>query len=170
MFRQLLKINRVTFLLLFCLLELISNNNLYAQIRKKSTALLEKPKTDSLTLVVKDTVLIRSGSRQSYRWQDRYLNSYAAKVPQSPFYLKDSKNIITDFKLSPNAKEISIIEKVGKRIDYKVPQAITFNEYSSIQNASIRRSIMRDYENLQDGKSAVSGRGLKPLLEKKSNS
>ena len=91
MFRQLLKINRVTFLLLFCFLELISNNNLYAQIRKKSTALLEKPKIDSLTLVVKDTVLIRSGSRQSYRWQDRYLNSYAAKVPQSPFYLKDSK-------------------------------------------------------------------------------
>ncbi len=166
MFRQLLKLNRVTLLLLFCFFELVSINNLFAQIRKRSTTVVEKPKIDSLTVPEQDTVIVRTGSRPSYRWQDRYLNRYAAKVPQSPFYLKDSKNIITDFKLSPDAKEISITEKAGKRIDYKVPQALTFNEYSSIQNASIRRSILRDYENLQDGKSAVSGRGLKPLLEK----
>lgn len=166
MFRQLLKLNRVTLLLLFCFLGLISINNLFAQNRRKGAATVEKPKIDSLSIPEKDTVISRTGSRPSYRWQDRYLNRYAAKVPQSPFYLKDSKNIITDFKLSPDAKEISITEKAGKRIDYKVPQALTFNEYSSIQNASIRRSILRDYENLQDGKSAISGRGLRPLLEK----
>lgn len=166
MFRQLLKLNRVTLLLLFCFLGLISVEDLFAQNRRKGATTVEKPKIDSLAIPEKDTVISRTGSRPSYRWQDRYLNRYAAKVPQSPFYLKDSKNIITDFKLSPNAKEISITEKAGKRIDYKVPQALTFNEYSSIQNASVRRSILRDYENLQDGKSAISGRGLKPLLEK----
>lgn len=166
MFRQLLKLNRVTLLLLFCFFGLISTNSLFAQTRKKSTTTVEKPKIDSLAIPQKDTVVSRTGSKPNYRWQDRYLNRYTAKVPQSPFYLKDSKNIVTDFKLSPDAKEISISEKAGKRIDYKVPQALTFNEYSSIQNASVRRSILRDYENLQDGKSAVSGRGLKPLLEK----
>lgn len=166
MFRQLLKSNRVTLYLIFCFFGLISINNLQAQIRKKSATTVEKTKIDSLLIPEKDTVISRTGSRPSYRWQDRYLNRYAAKVPQSPFYLKDSKSIVTDFKLSPDAKEISITEKAGKRIDYRVPQALTFNEYSSIQNASVRRSILRDYENLQDGKSAVSGRGLKPLLEK----
>ena len=166
MFRQLLKSNRVTLYLIFCFFGLISINNLQAQIRKKSATTVEKTKIDSLLIPEKDTVISRTGSRPSYRWQDRYLNRYAAKVPQSPFYLKDSKSIVTDFKLSPDAKEISITEKAGKRIDYRVPQALTFNEYSSIQNASVRQSILRDYENLQDGKSAVSGRGLKPLLEK----
>ena len=166
MFRQLLQLNRITLLLLFCFLELISINDLYAQILKKSTVTIEKPKIDSLAIPEKDTVFSRSGSRPSYRLKDRYLNRYAAKIPQSPFYLKDSKNIIMDFKLSPNAKEISISEKAGKRIDYKFPQALTFNEFSSIQNSNVRRSILRDYENLQDGKSAVSGRGLKPLIEK----
>ena len=81
-------------------------------------------------------------------------------------YFKDGKVVVTDFKLAPDKTDISITEKIGSTLDYKIPQALTFNEYSSIQNANIRRSIMRDYENLQDGKSAVSGRGLKPLLQK----
>ena len=93
MFRQLLQLNRFTLLLLFCFFELISINDLYAQIRKKSTATIGKTKIDSLAISEKDTVISRSGSRPSYRWQDRYLNRYAAKVPHSPFYLKDSKLI-----------------------------------------------------------------------------
>ncbi|WP_229235489.1 MULTISPECIES: cell surface protein SprA [Emticicia] len=137
-----------------------------AQNRKKINTSIEKSNADSLAVPVLDTAIVRSGSKPNYRWQDRYLNRYAAKIPQSPFYQRDPKNVITDFSLSPNSKEISITEKVGKKLDYKIPQTLTFNEYSSIQNANVRRSILRDFENLQDGKSAVSGRGLRPLLEK----
>lgn len=164
MFKQLLKQNYVALLILFLLL--FSSNLLFAQSRKKASKTIEKTQIDSLTIPEKDTVIIRTGSKPGYRWQDRYLNRYTSKIPQSPFYLKDSKNIITDFELSPDSKEISITEKVGKKLDYKTPQSLSFNEYSSIQNASVRKSILRDYENLQDGKSATSGRGLRPLLEK----
>ncbi|WP_337040941.1 T9SS outer membrane translocon Sov/SprA [Emticicia sp. 17c] len=121
---------------------------------------------DTLSVPVKDTVIVRTGREASYRWQDRYLNRYAQSIPQSPFYLKDPSNITNDFSLSPDSKDISITEKIGKSIDYKVPQSLTFNEYSSIQNAYVRRSILRDYENLQDGKSATSDRGLRPLIQK----
>ena len=109
MFRQLLKLNRVTLLLLFCVLELISNNYLYAQNRKKSTATFEKTKIDSLAILEKDTVILRSGSRPSYRWQDRYLNRYAAKVPQSPFYLKDSKTHYKNELLAPYMELLKVI-------------------------------------------------------------
>lgn len=164
MFRQLLKQNCIALFILFILS--FSSNTLFAQSRKKVSKTVEKPQVDSLSIPEKDTLIIRTGSKPGYRWQDRYLNRYTSKIPQSPFYLKDSKNIITDFKLSPDSKEISITEKVGKKLDYKTPQSLSFNEYSSIQNTNIRKSILRDYENLQDGKSATSGRGLRPLLEK----
>ena len=164
MFRQLLKLNCVTITILFWAFCFI--NSSLGQNRKKSITTAEKANSDSLTIPEKDTVIVKTGTKPSYRWQDRYLNRYSARVPQSPFYLKDPKNISNDFKISPDTKEISITEKVGKSIDYRVPQSLTFNEYSSIQNAAIRKSILRDYENLQDGKSATSGRGLRPLLEK----
>ncbi|CAH0995259.1 hypothetical protein EMA8858_01379 [Emticicia aquatica] len=166
MFRQLFQLNRVTLLFLFFSFGLINNNPLFAQIRKKSAPIIEKVTTDSLAIPEKDTVIFRTGTKPGYRWQDRYLNRYTAKLPQSPFYLKDSKNISNDFKLSQDAKEISISEKVGKKLDYRTPQTLSLNEYSSIQNVNVRKSILRDYENLQDGKSAISGRGLRPLLEK----
>ncbi|WP_435355312.1 cell surface protein SprA [Emticicia sp. SJ17W-69] len=164
MFRQLLKLNHVSIILLFY--TFCSVNPLFGQNRKKGNTTVEKNNSDSLAIPDKDTVIVKTGTKPSYRWQDRYLNRYASRVPQSPFYLKDPKNISNDFKISPETKEISITEKAGKNIDYRVPQSLTFNEYSSIQNAAIRKSILRDYENLQDGKSATSGRGLRPLLEK----
>lgn len=127
---------------------------------------LKVPDIDSLAVPQKDTIITRTGRQPAYRWQDRYLNRYAQAVPQSPFYLKDPNNIITDFSLAPNSTDITITEKAGKGIDYKVPQALTFNEYSSIQNAYVRKSILREYEELQDGQSATTGKGLRPLLQK----
>ncbi len=164
MFKQLLKLNRVTIILLFS--SFCTLNSSFGQIRKKSTNPANKTIVDSLAIPEKDTIVVKSGTKPVYNWQDRFLNRYSSNIPQSPFYLKDAKNIKNDFKINPETKEISVTEKVGEKIDYRTPQSLTFNQYSSIQNTSIRRSILRDYENLQDGKSATSGRGLRPLLEK----
>ena len=94
MFRQLLKLNRVTIFLLF--ITFCNVNPLFGQIlpsRKKSKTALEKTNSDSLAIPEKDTVIVKSGTKPAYRWTDRYLNRYSSRVPQSPFYLKDPKNI-----------------------------------------------------------------------------
>lgn len=134
--------------------------------KKSATTKADTVRTDSLAVPEKDTIIARTGREPAYRWQDRYLNRYAQAVPQSPFYLKDPNNITTDFSVSPTSNDISITEKAGKGIDYKLPQSLTFNEYSSLQNAYVRKSILREYEELQDGKSATTGKGLRPLLQK----
>lgn len=147
--------------------------SIFAQQPRRNNAInrSQPSKKDTTTLsplneAVLDTAIAKSAINSSLRWKDRFLNRYAERTPQSPLYLKDPKNITTDFRVKPDSKEISITEKVGKNLDYRLPQKISFNDYSSIQNAYVRRSILREYENMQDGKSATSGRGLKPLLEK----
>ena len=102
MFRQLLKLNCVTITILFWAFCFI--NSSLGQNRKKSITTVEKANSDSLTIPEKDTVIVKTGTKPSYRWQDRYLNRYSARVPQSPFYLKDPKNISNDFNLSQVAK------------------------------------------------------------------
>ncbi|PLK43825.1 cell surface protein SprA [Emticicia sp. TH156] len=134
--------------------------------RRNTTTKTDNSRTDSLAAPAVDTVIVRTGRQPAYRWQDRYLNRYSQSAPQSPFYLKDPGNIRNDFSISPNSKEISISEKAGKNLDYRIPQALSFNEYSSLQNAYVRKSLLREYENLQDGKSATTDRGLRPLLQK----
>lgn len=176
MFGQLFVKNYTLFFILIFSFGLLSEDT-NAQLlgKKKSTTKkaetnrtdsLKVPDIDSLAVPQKDTIITRTGRQPAYRWQDRYLNRYAQAVPQSPFYLKDPNNITTDFSLSPDSKDITITEKAGKGIDYKVPQALTFNEYSSIQNAYVRKSILREYEELQDGQSATTGKGLRPLIQK----
>ncbi|RFS14077.1 cell surface protein SprA [Emticicia sp. C21] len=168
MFGQLFVKNYTFFFILIFSFGLISESA-DAQLlgrKRNSTTKADTTRTDSLAVPEKDTIIVRTGRQPAYRWQDRYLNRYAQAVPQSPFYLKDPGTINNDFSVSPNSNDISITEKAGKGIDYKIPQSLTFNEYSSIQNAYVRKSILREYEELADGKSATTDRGLRPLLQK----
>jgi len=168
MFGQPFVKNFTLFFILFFSFVLVSQNA-DAQLlgrKKNATTKADTLRTDSLAVPEKDTIIARTGREPAYRWQDRYLNRYAQAVPQSPFYLKDPNNITTDFSVSPTSSDITITEKVGQGIDYKIPHSLTFNEYSSLQNAYVRKNILREYEELQDGKSATTGKGLRPLLQK----
>ncbi len=118
------------------------------------------------TTLDSNVVILKSGREPAYRWKDHYLNRFSDKLLQSPLLLTDPKNVKTDFSLNPSNKNVSVTEKVGPGINYKLPQAMNFNEYSSIQNRIVRQNLLREYEQAQDGNGATRGKGLKPLLEK----
>lgn len=113
-----------------------------------------------------DSTIQKTGNGTNYRWKDSYLNRFSFDLPRSPLFFIHSDSLRTDFQYSADGDQIEINETLGDDIQVKVPQAMTFNEYSSIQNAMVRKSILRDYEKLQDGNSNTSGRGLSPLLQK----
>ncbi len=96
-------------------------------------------------------------------WKDVYLSRF--NYTYSPILSINPKQLSTTTIYNPTFSNFSITEKVSPEIDVKTPQALSFNEYSSIQNAMIRRSIIRDIEKSQDGYSDYSGRRIRPLLE-----
>lgn len=110
--------------------------------------------------------LSRSEKFPAYRWKDSYLNSFSYDLSNSPFLKLDVDSLQTKIFFQPQNENINVEEKIGRDTYYKLPQAMSFNEYSSLQNAAVRKSILRDYERMQDGNSTASGRGLKPLLKK----
>ena len=124
-----------------------------------------KAAIDSL-VTQKDTVeLTKSGKSPNYRWKDNYLNRFASPKLQSPLLLGAPKSVKTDVALMPKEDKVSVTERINDNIDYKYPQSLSLKEYSTIQEAAIRKSILRDFESMQDGNSKTSGRGLKPLIE-----
>lgn len=129
-----------------------------------NTAIAQNDSTK--TTLDSNVVIPKSGKAPAYRWQDHYLNRFSDRLLQTPLVLPDPKNVKTIFSLDPTTKNISVLEKIGPSIDYKLPQSMNFNQYSSIQNRIVKQNLIRDYEESQDGKSAISGRGLRPLLEK----
>ncbi|WP_055144474.1 T9SS outer membrane translocon Sov/SprA [Jiulongibacter sediminis] len=108
----------------------------------------------------------RSSQAPAFRWKDSYLNRFSFDLPRSPLFFIQSDSLKTSIQYAPSNSQIEIDEKLADDIEVKIPQAMSFNEYSSIQNAMVRKSIMREYEQMQDGNSATSGRGLSPLLQK----
>jgi len=167
MLKQLLKLDRYN-LFIMVFLGFVSDD-LIAQNKKNETNKTKSSTSNGLGNIAiiepKDTVITKTGSKPSLRWQDRFLNSFVAKTPQSPFYLKDPKQQ-PQVLVSPIDKQVSITEKASDKLEFRYPQSLSFQEYNSIQNNKVRQSLIRDLENLQDGKSAISGRGLRPLIEK----
>jgi cell surface protein SprA len=129
-----------------------------------SVAYAQKDSTQ--TTLDSNVVIPRSGREPAYRWKDHYLNRFSDKLLQSPLILADPKNVKTDFSLNPANKNVSVTERIGQGIDYKLPQSMTFNQYSSIQNRIVKQNLLREYEQSQDGNGATRGKGLRPLLEK----
>jgi cell surface protein SprA len=114
--------------------------------------------------ISEDTLLRKKQNTYFINWKDSYLNRF--NYSQSPL-LKLSPDSIKSNVLYNSAKNnFSLNEKLSQKIDTKLPQAMSFNEYSSIQNAMLRKSIMRDIEKAQDGNTSTSGKRLNPLTEK----
>lgn len=97
-------------------------------------------------------------------WKDAYLNRFSQNYSTILSLYPDS--IKTRVNYNPKNNDFNTIERVGKVIDYKIPQSMSFNEYSSLQNAALRKSILRDIEKAQDGNSSFGGKRINPLLEK----
>jgi cell surface protein SprA len=160
------------FSLLFALIGLQEEAFSQAKTRPapRRKGVVEKPKVlskeDSLSVNYKeDTAINKGGRRPVYRWKDRQTNRYVEPQAHSPLLMKDSKVVKNDYKLDPATKTIGVYERIGT-YQYRSPQDLSFNQYSSIQNRVVRQSLLREYAQSSDGKSAVSGRGLKPLISK----
>ncbi|MFS0489714.1 cell surface protein SprA [Leadbetterella byssophila] len=98
-----------------------------------------------------------------YNWTDVYLNRFSYNRP--PLFNLNPNQLSTNVLFNPQVGNFSVTEKAGKNVDVKIPEALTFNEYSSIQNAMLRKSIIRDIERAQDGYTDYTGKRIRPLLE-----
>ncbi len=114
----------------------------------------------------RDSLNTRNTTPFKINLRDSYLSRFNTVVPKSPLLSLYPDSVKTWVLFNPRTDKFSVDEKLRSEFDFKAPQALNFNEYSSIQNAAVRQSLLRDYERLQDGNSKVSGRGLTPLLEK----
>lgn len=124
-------------------------------------------KTDSLS-TKDDSTIVKGKAAPIYRLKDTYVSRYTSTIPYSPFIIPDPKNVNSLLRYQPETNTFDLTQdfKENSNSYYKLPQALSFNQYASLQNAAIRKSLLRDYEKLQDGNSTVSGRGLSPQLEK----
>ncbi|NBA88735.1 cell surface protein SprA [Emticicia sp. CRIBPO] len=128
--------------------------------------LLDSEMSIAQTTVPKDSISTKNTHLPKLNWKDNYLSRFNVTYPKTPFFNLYPDSLKTWVIYNPKTENISVNEKLNSEYDFKTPQSLSFNDYSSIQNAAIRQSIIRDYERLQDGNSKVSGRGLSPLLEK----
>lgn len=107
-----------------------------------------------------------TGSGPGYRWKDTYLSRVISPQPQqSPFFLPKVGPISTLYFHSPT-QQFFLDEKWAPQLEQKIPQALNFNEYASLQSVAVRKQLLREYENMSDGTSSTSGRGLRPKLSK----
>ncbi len=98
------------------------------------------------------------------KWTDSYLSRFNYNLSPLLSLAPDSAKTKVNYNRENNTFNTS--EKIGSSIELKKPQSLSFNEYSSLQNAALRRSIIRDIEKSQDGNSAFGGKRGNPLLAK----
>ncbi len=84
---------------------------------------------------------------------------------RGPLFSLQPNQLNTTVLYNPDFSNFTVTEKAGHDIDVKVPQSLSFNDYSGIQNAMLRRSIVRDIERAQDGYTDYTGKRIRPLLE-----
>jgi cell surface protein SprA len=115
---------------------------------------------------VQDTTQIDSVYRPryqpSYRPSDRFGDPFSNQVPQSPFFLKDPKNLSIEV-LPDTGRTFSIYERLGP-INYRPPSYMTFDEINRYHNQSILKGYWKSRSQALDGESAVSSRNLLPKL------
>jgi cell surface protein SprA len=97
-------------------------------------------------------------------WKDTYLNRFNYRI--SPLLSLSPDSLKTKVLYNSDKNSFVVNEKLNNKVDVKMPESMSFNEYSSIQNAMLRQSILRDIERAQDGNTSFSGKRINPLLEK----
>lgn len=97
-------------------------------------------------------------------WKDTFLPRF--NYPSRPFLSITPDSLKTGVYYQDKKNSFSVTEQNNQGLNVKIPQSLSFNEYSSIQNAMLRKSILRDIEKAQDGNTSFSGKRINPLLEK----
>jgi cell surface protein SprA len=115
-------------------------------------------------IVAEDTLSRKKQNTYFINWKDNYLSKFNYSI--SPIFRLSPSAQRTEVLFEPNKKNFNISEKLDQGIDLKMPQSMSFNEYASIQNTMLRKSILRDIEKAQDGNSSTNGKRLNPLLDK----
>lgn len=105
----------------------------------------------------------RSKIPSFYNWTDVYLNRF--NYTRAPLFNVNPEQLKTSVFYNPAYSNFSVTEKVGRNIDVKAPESMSFNEYSSIQNTMLRKAVIRDIEKAQDGYTDYTGKRIRPLLE-----
>jgi cell surface protein SprA len=119
-------------------------------------AVAQKPSSDS--------TVSKSAFPYFNKWTDNYLTRFNYKL--TPLLSLNPDSVRTKVNFNKENNTFSTTEKIGSNIDVKKPQTLSFNEYSSLQNAALRRSIIRDIERAQEGNSAFGSKRSNPLLAK----
>lgn len=117
----------------------------------------------SYSAAAQTTDSTRSKMPSFYNWKDVYMNRF--NYTRSPLFNLNPAQLKTTVVFNPAASNFSVTEKAARNIDVKMPESLSFNEYSSIQNTMLRRSIIRDIEKAQDGYTDYTGKRIRPLLE-----
>ncbi len=98
----------------------------------------------------------------SYRPLDRYGDPFSNYTPQSPFFLKNPKNL--SIEVEPDTgRTFSIYERMGP-INYRTPSYMTFGEVNRFNTESMLKGYWKGRSQALDGESAVSSRNLLPKL------
>jgi hypothetical protein len=114
--------------------------------------------------LVTDSLTSKKTTNYLSIWKDTYLNRFNYRL--SPLLSVNPESLKTKVLFNGDNNNFTINERLNNNLDVKIPQSLTFNEYSSIQNAMLRQSIIRDIEKAQDGNTSFSGKGINLLLEK----
>ncbi|MES2517591.1 MAG: cell surface protein SprA, partial [Bacteroidota bacterium] len=124
-------------------------------------------RTENLFSLTKADTVKKSGRRPRFKLKDRYTNRFSEKTPTSPFIIKDSKNINTEFKLD-SAGKISVYEKTKDlkgNDNFRPAERMTIQDYNNRQEDRFMRDYWRKFAASQDGKDETKGRGLLPKIE-----
>jgi cell surface protein SprA len=98
----------------------------------------------------------------SYRPLDRYGDPFSNYTPQSPFFLKDPKNLSIDVE-PDTGRTFSIYERMGP-INFRSPSYMTFDEVNQFNTEKMLKGYWKGRSQALDGESAVSSRNLLPKL------
>ncbi len=113
---------------------------------------------------VTDSLVNKKTTNYLNIWKDTYLNRFNYRP--TPLLSVSPDSLKTKVLFNSDKNTFTVNERLNNNLDVKTPQSLTFNEYSSIQNAMLRQSIIRDIERAQDGNTSFSGKRINPLLEK----
>ncbi|MHC2992821.1 gliding motility-like protein [Pontibacter sp. HJ8] len=127
-------------------------------------------------LLVQDTIVQDTIPRDSSRLQpyipsrrptfvpsDRIGNPFGTRSSSSPFLLNQPSNLELDIQLDDSLQQYNINERIGE-INYRIPSAMTWEEYSKWQRQQAIRDYWRSKSAGLDGESVVSGRRLVPKI------
>ncbi len=120
------------------------------------------------TIMVADTTKkYKPNKLPKFQVKDKIGNQYTDRSSNSPFILKNPKEIADEFLLDKEGK-INITEKIKSlpyRNNYKPGERISYEEFSKLQQNEYLKNYWKSYSSSLDGNSESKGRGLLPKIK-----